>query len=116
MYTPHLPPLSRVQAVCLSPTFDLALQTGKVLEQMGKFLPNIKFTYAVKGHRREQKSRLIKLPRSVSLPLPLPLCSRARPEGHRAGGGGHAGHSAGLDPEEEGDGSQQDSPLCSGRG
>ena len=52
---PHLsPPLSRVQAVCLSPTFDLALQTGKVLEQMGKFLPNIKFTYAVKGHRREQ--------------------------------------------------------------
>lgn len=80
MYTPTSPPLSRAQAVCLSPTFDLALQTGKVLEQMGKYLPNIKFTYAVKGHKREQKLLLTKLPLSSSL-LPIPLCSRARPKG-----------------------------------
>lgn len=38
------------QVVCLSPTFDLAQQTGSVLEQMAKFLP-VKMVYAVRGMR-----------------------------------------------------------------
>lgn len=39
------------QVICLSPTFDLAQQTGNVLKQMGKFSPNIRMVYAVKGVR-----------------------------------------------------------------
>ena len=40
-----------LQVICLSPTFDLAQQTGNVLKQMGKFSPNIRMVYAVKGVR-----------------------------------------------------------------
>ena len=39
------------QCLCLSPTYELALQTGKVVEEMGKFLPNLKVAYAVRGNR-----------------------------------------------------------------
>lgn len=43
------------QALCLSPTYELALQTGGVLEKMGKFLieDGLKVAYAVRGSRRE---------------------------------------------------------------
>lgn len=39
------------QALCLSPTFELAIQTGSVLEKMGKYLieDGLKIAYAVKG-------------------------------------------------------------------
>ena len=37
--------------LCLSPTYELALQTGKVIESMGKFLPDLKVAYAVRGNR-----------------------------------------------------------------
>ncbi|XP_061449050.1 ATP-dependent RNA helicase DDX25 [Rhineura floridana] len=39
------------QCLCLAPTFELALQTGRVVEKMGKFCVNIKVTYAVRGNR-----------------------------------------------------------------
>lgn len=41
------------QALCLSPTYELALQTGGVLEKMGKFLieDGLKVAYAVRGSR-----------------------------------------------------------------
>jgi len=35
--------------LCLSPTFELAIQTGKVAERMAAFCPEIKFRYAVRG-------------------------------------------------------------------
>ncbi|XP_078540031.1 ATP-dependent RNA helicase DDX25-like isoform X1 [Lissotriton helveticus] len=39
------------QCLCLCPTFELALQTGSVIEQMGKFCTEIKVVYAVRGNR-----------------------------------------------------------------
>uniref|UniRef100_A0A2K6ACE9 RNA helicase n=1 Tax=Mandrillus leucophaeus TaxID=9568 RepID=A0A2K6ACE9_MANLE len=41
------------QCLCLSPTYELALQTGKVIEQMGKFYPELKLAYAVRGNKCE---------------------------------------------------------------
>ena len=41
------------QCLCLSPTYELALQTGKVIESMGKFLPDLKVAYAIRGNRRK---------------------------------------------------------------
>lgn len=35
--------------ICLSPTYELALQTGQVAEKMGKFCPEVKIGYAVRG-------------------------------------------------------------------
>ena len=40
--------------VCLSPTYELALQTGQVAEKMGQFCPEIKIGYAVRGERGEK--------------------------------------------------------------
>ena len=37
--------------ICLSPTYELALQTGQVAEKMGKFCPEVKIGYAVRGER-----------------------------------------------------------------
>lgn len=45
--------LSSLQCLCLSPTYELALQTGKVIEQMGKFYPELKLAYAVRGNKCE---------------------------------------------------------------
>ncbi|KAJ6656757.1 hypothetical protein lerEdw1_003088 [Lerista edwardsae] len=46
------------QCLCLSPTYELALQTGKVIEQMGKFYPELKLAYAVRGNKRESSGVL----------------------------------------------------------
>nr|APD70928.1 ATP-dependent RNA helicase; DEAD box protein 19B [Crotalus adamanteus] len=44
------------QCLCLSPTYELALQTGKVIEQMGRFYPELNLAYAVRGNKeRGQK-------------------------------------------------------------
>lgn len=40
------------QCVCLAPTYELALQIGKIVETMGKYCPDIKITYAIRGHRK----------------------------------------------------------------
>ncbi|ELW63020.1 ATP-dependent RNA helicase DDX19B [Tupaia chinensis] len=48
----HVEPVNRYpQCLCLSPTYELALQTGKVIEQMGKFYPELKLAYAVRGNK-----------------------------------------------------------------
>ncbi|KAM8927976.1 ATP-dependent RNA helicase DDX25 [Pelodytes ibericus] len=46
------------QCICLSPTFELALQTGAVIEQMGKFCTGIEVIYAVRGNRPTKGSRI----------------------------------------------------------
>ena len=38
----------------MSPTYELALQTGQVAEKMGKFCPEVKIGYAVRGERGEK--------------------------------------------------------------
>ncbi|KAM7050906.1 ATP-dependent RNA helicase DDX25 isoform 2-T2 [Molossus nigricans] len=38
------------QCLCLAPTYELALQTGRVVEQMGKFCVDIHVMYAVRGN------------------------------------------------------------------
>lgn len=43
--------VSFFQCLCISPTYELALQTGKVIAQMGKFYPEVKLAYAVRGHK-----------------------------------------------------------------
>lgn len=40
-----------VQCLCVSPTYELALQTGKVIEQMGKFYPEVQLVYAIRGNK-----------------------------------------------------------------
>jgi len=47
------------QALCLSPTYELALQTGKVLEKMGKFLieDGLKVAYAIRGSRCQKGAK-----------------------------------------------------------
>lgn len=37
------------QVLCLSPTYELAIQTGEVAARMAKFCPEIKIRYAVRG-------------------------------------------------------------------
>lgn len=46
---PHF--LSLNQCLCVSPTYELALQTGKVIEQMGKHYPEVKLVYAIRGNK-----------------------------------------------------------------
>ena len=45
------------QALCLSPTYELAIQTGGVLEKMGKYLieDGLKVAYAVRGEKSNSK-------------------------------------------------------------
>ena len=43
-----------VKVICLSPTYELALQTGQVAEKMGKFCPEVKIGYAVRGEKGEK--------------------------------------------------------------
>ena len=44
------------QVLCLSPTFDLAKQTGSVLEKMAHFSPEIKMAYALKEHKGRESA------------------------------------------------------------
>ncbi|XP_077105653.1 ATP-dependent RNA helicase DDX25 isoform X1 [Ranitomeya variabilis] len=46
------------QCICLSPTFELALQTGDVLKQMGKFCEGIDVIFAIRGNRPTRGSRI----------------------------------------------------------
>ncbi|XP_037672228.1 ATP-dependent RNA helicase DDX19A isoform X3 [Choloepus didactylus] len=46
------------QCLCLSPTYELSLQTGKVIEQMGKFHPELKLAYAVRGNKLERGQKI----------------------------------------------------------
>lgn len=44
------------QVLILSPTYELAIQTGEVAKTMAKFCPNITFCYAVRGETLEKGS------------------------------------------------------------
>ncbi|RXN35402.1 ATP-dependent RNA helicase DDX19B [Labeo rohita] len=46
------------QCLCVSPTYELALQTGKVIEQMGKFYPEVQLVYAIRGNKLERGTKL----------------------------------------------------------
>jgi superfamily II DNA/RNA helicase len=37
------------QVLCLSPTYELAIQTGEVAAKMAQFCPEIKIRFAVRG-------------------------------------------------------------------
>lgn len=47
----HIVPHCLPQCLCVSPTYELALQTGKVIEQMGKYYPEVKLVYAIRGNK-----------------------------------------------------------------
>ncbi|XP_075898296.1 ATP-dependent RNA helicase DDX19A isoform X2 [Nelusetta ayraudi] len=42
------------QCLCISPTYELALQIGQVTEQMGKFCPDVKLAYGIRGNRMDR--------------------------------------------------------------
>ncbi|XP_065172478.1 DEAD-box helicase Dbp80-like [Atheta coriaria] len=46
------------QVLCLSPTYELAIQTGEVAAKMGKFCPDIELRYAVRGEELARGSRV----------------------------------------------------------
>ncbi|XP_015908282.1 ATP-dependent RNA helicase DDX19A [Parasteatoda tepidariorum] len=52
------PSLKYPHVLVLSPTYELAMQTGKVAQQMAKFCPNIEFRYAVRGEHLERGTKI----------------------------------------------------------
>ncbi|KFU98755.1 ATP-dependent RNA helicase DDX25, partial [Tauraco erythrolophus] len=42
------------QCLCLAPTYELALQIGRVIERIGQFCADIRVMYAVRGNRAPQ--------------------------------------------------------------
>ncbi|XP_034029334.1 ATP-dependent RNA helicase DDX19B-like [Thalassophryne amazonica] len=46
------------QCLCIAPTYELALQIGQVIEKMGRFCPDVKLAYAIRGNRLERNTRL----------------------------------------------------------
>jgi ATP-dependent RNA helicase DDX19/DBP5 len=47
------------QVLCLSPTYELAIQTGEVAARMSQFCPEIKLKYAVRGEECNYYSNII---------------------------------------------------------
>lgn len=46
------------QVLCLSPTYELAIQTGEVAARMAKFCPEIRIRYAVRGEEITRGEKL----------------------------------------------------------
>lgn len=46
------------QVLCLSPTYELAIQTGEVAARMAKFCPELRIRYAVRGEEITRGERL----------------------------------------------------------
>lgn len=46
------------QVLCLSPTYELAIQTGEVAAKMGQFCPEIKLRFAVRGEEIGRNAQL----------------------------------------------------------
>ncbi|XP_057701896.1 ATP-dependent RNA helicase DDX19A-like [Corythoichthys intestinalis] len=72
------PDYKHPQCLCLSPTYELALQTGKVIEQMGKNYPEVKLVYAIRGNRLQ---RGVKLQEQIVIGTPgtmLDWCGKLR--------------------------------------
>lgn len=45
------------QVLCLSPTYELAIQTGEVAAHMAKFMPEIEMKYAVRGEEGMKENK-----------------------------------------------------------
>ncbi|XP_055747690.1 ATP-dependent RNA helicase DDX19A isoform X2 [Salvelinus fontinalis] len=55
----HVDPANKwTQCLCIAPTYELALQTGKVIEQMGKFYPEVKLAYAIRGNKLDRGMKI----------------------------------------------------------
>ncbi|XP_030379961.1 DEAD-box helicase Dbp80-like isoform X2 [Scaptodrosophila lebanonensis] len=50
--------LNYPQVLCLSPTYELAIQTGEVAARMGQFCPDIKLRFAVRGEEVDRNSQI----------------------------------------------------------
>ncbi|CAG9563633.1 unnamed protein product [Danaus chrysippus] len=46
------------QVLCLSPTYELAIQTGEVAARMAKFCPEIKMKYAIRGEELPKGTKI----------------------------------------------------------
>ncbi|XP_028439494.1 ATP-dependent RNA helicase DDX19A isoform X2 [Perca flavescens] len=46
------------QCLCIAPTYELALQIGQVIEQMGALCPDVKLAYGIRGNRLERGVKL----------------------------------------------------------
>lgn len=46
------------QVLCLSPTYELAIQTGEVAARMAQFCPEIRLRFAVRGEEMDRNSKL----------------------------------------------------------
>uniref|UniRef100_A0A667ZAZ4 RNA helicase n=1 Tax=Myripristis murdjan TaxID=586833 RepID=A0A667ZAZ4_9TELE len=55
----HVNPANKwTQCLCISPTYELAMQIGQVIQQMGKFYPEVKLAYAIRGNKMDRGSKL----------------------------------------------------------
>ncbi|KAM4610628.1 ATP-dependent RNA helicase DDX19A [Polymixia lowei] len=55
----HVKPANKwTQCLCISPTYELAVQIGQVIEQMGKFYPEVKLAYAIRGNKVERGTKI----------------------------------------------------------
>ncbi|KAF0035908.1 hypothetical protein F2P81_011220 [Scophthalmus maximus] len=55
----HVNPANKwTQCLCISPTYELALQIGQVIEHMGQFCPDVKLAYGIRGNRMERGTKL----------------------------------------------------------
>lgn len=61
------PSKSYPQVLCLSPTYELAIQTGEVAVKMAQYCPEIRMKYAVRG---EELSRGTKLTEHIIIGTP----------------------------------------------
>ncbi|XP_070141004.1 DEAD-box helicase Dbp80 isoform X3 [Drosophila kikkawai] len=50
--------LNYPQVLCLSPTYELAIQTGEVAARMGQFCPEIKLRFAVRGEEVDRNKKI----------------------------------------------------------
>ncbi|XP_061189592.1 ATP-dependent RNA helicase DDX19A-like isoform X1 [Saccostrea echinata] len=46
------------QCLCIAPTYELALQIGKNVEEMGKFMTDLKIEYAIRGEKLSRGTKL----------------------------------------------------------
>uniref|UniRef100_A0A1A9WF90 RNA helicase n=1 Tax=Glossina brevipalpis TaxID=37001 RepID=A0A1A9WF90_9MUSC len=51
--------LMHPQVICLSPTYELAVQTGEVAAKIARFYPDIKLKYAVRGESVEDGNKVV---------------------------------------------------------
>lgn len=54
------------QCLCISPTYELALQIGQVIEQMGKFCPDVKLAYGIRGNRSKNVAIIVVITNGIS--------------------------------------------------